>query len=332
MLPEFKNIFDLLKAFPNEQSCIDHLETLRWSGDVVSPFKFTSKVYKCAGNKYKCTTTGKYFNVKTNTIFDNTKIPLQKWFMAWFIFSSHKKGISSHQLGRDITVTQKSAWFMLHRLRYAVEHNNYKEALCDTVEIDETHMGGQAKNKHENKKSKDPVTGGTLHEQTPVLGMLERGEKVIVTRPHKVIKDKTVKEVVITKLSKVIAVAVPDKTKETLLPLIVNTVMHDSNIMTDEFMAYRSLSVSYNHATVCHSAKEYVNGMAHTNGIESFWSHLKRGVDGIYHWVSVPHLQSYVSEFAFRFNTRKDTTQDRFNYVLSGIDKTRLTYNKLIGK
>lgn len=122
MLPEFKSIFDLLKTFPTEQTCIDHLEKLRWEGNVVSPFDEDSKVYKCAGNKYKCKNTGKYFNVRTNTIFDNTKIPLQKWFLALYVFSSPKKGISSHQLAKDISVTQKSAWFLLHRLRYAFDH------------------------------------------------------------------------------------------------------------------------------------------------------------------------------------------------------------------
>ena len=143
MLPEFKSIFDLLKAFPTEQDCINHLETIRWNGVVVSPFDETSKVYKCANNKYKCKNTGKYFNVRTNTIFDNTKIELQKWFLALYVFSSHKKGISSHQLARDISVTQKSAWFLLHRLRYAFEHPNFQAVLGgnDAVEIDETFIG-----------------------------------------------------------------------------------------------------------------------------------------------------------------------------------------------
>lgn len=126
MPAEFKSIIDLLKAFPTEQDCITHLEKLQWNGTPVSPFDAASKVYKCAGNKYKCKNTGKYFNVRTGTIFDNTKIPLRKWFLALYVFSFHKKGISSHQLGRDISVTQKSAWFMLRRLRYAFDYPNIK--------------------------------------------------------------------------------------------------------------------------------------------------------------------------------------------------------------
>src|SRR5687768_5437573 len=137
MLPQFKSILDLLNTFPTEQHCIDHLERLRWNGIVVSPFDPESKVYKCAGNRYKCKNTGKYFNVKVGTIFEDTKIPLQKWFMALYIFSSHKKGISSHQLAKDIDVMQKTAWFLLHRLRYAFEHPNFQSTLSNTVEIDE---------------------------------------------------------------------------------------------------------------------------------------------------------------------------------------------------
>lgn len=115
---DFNSIIDLLNAFPNEQICIDHLEQLRWNGNVVSPFDSTSKVYKCRDNKYRCKNTGKYFNVKTNTLFDNTKIELRKWFLAIYIVTSHKKGISSMQLAKDIDVTQKTAWFMLQRIRY----------------------------------------------------------------------------------------------------------------------------------------------------------------------------------------------------------------------
>jgi hypothetical protein len=124
-MKSFATIADLLKAFPTQQSCIDHLEQLRWNGNIVSPFDPSSTVYKCKGNNYKCRNSGKYFNVKTGTIFEDTKIPLQKWFMALDVFSSHKKGFSSHQLAKDIGVTQKTAWFLLHRLRYAFDHPNF---------------------------------------------------------------------------------------------------------------------------------------------------------------------------------------------------------------
>ena len=304
MIPQFKSIFDLLKAFPDEQSCINHLERLRWDGNVVSPFSENSKVYKCANNKYKCKNTGKYFNVRTNTIFDSSKIPLQKWFLALYVFSSHKKGISSHQLAKDISVTQKSAWFLLHRLRYAFDHPNFKAELSNTVEIDETFMGGEAKNKHSNKKNKNEQ-GNTLHEKQPVLGMKERNGNVV-------------------------AVVVENRHKETILPIIKEAVKADSTIMTDEYSAYKDLKKEYTHLTVNHSAKEYVNAMAHTNDIENFWSHLKRGIDGIYHWCSKEHLQTYINEFTLRFNTRTFGTQERFELVLSSVGGKRLTYKALI--
>jgi transposase-like protein len=148
---EYKSILDLLKAFPNEQACIDYLEALRWNGDVISPFDSTSNVYKCKDNKYFCNNTGKYFNVKTKTIFENTKIELQKWFLAIYIVTSHKKGISSLQLSKDIDVTQKTAWFMLQRIRncFGISDN---DQLDNEVEIDETFVGGKNKNRHTDKK------------------------------------------------------------------------------------------------------------------------------------------------------------------------------------
>ncbi|MBN3034740.1 MAG: IS1595 family transposase, partial [Bacteroidales bacterium] len=146
-MSKFATIYDLIKKFPDEQTCINHLEALRWGGKVISPFDPDSQVYKCKGNRYRCRNTQKYFNVKTGTIFEDTKIPLQKWFMALYIFSSHKKGISSHQLAKDIGVTQKTAWFLLHRLRYAFNHPSFKNILENHVEADETYIGGDEKNK-----------------------------------------------------------------------------------------------------------------------------------------------------------------------------------------
>lgn len=307
MLQEFKSILDLIKAFPTEEACILHLETLRWDGNVVSPFDETSKVYKCKGFKYKCKNTGKYFNVRTNTIFDNTKIPLQKWFLALYIFSSHKKGISSHQLAKDITVTQKSAWFMLHRLRYAFEHPIFQAELGNdsgNVEIDETFIGGKNKNRHADKKVPNSQ-GRSVKDKTPVLGMIERGGNVIAT-------------------------VVPDTSAKSIVPIINETIKAGANVYTDEWHAYNNLGQNFNHGRVNHGAKQYVNYMASTNSIECFWSHLKRGIDGIYHWASKKHLQSYVDEYALRFNTRTMTTNIRFNLVLTSANDRRLTYKALI--
>lgn len=302
----FKSILDLVKAFPDEQTCINHLEQLRWAGNVVSPYDSTSKVYKCKGNKYRCKNTGQYFNVRTNTIFEGTKLPLQKWFMGLYVFSSHKKGISSHQLAKDLDITQKSAWFVLHRLRYAFDHPAFRQAMKGIIEIDESFVGGESANKHANKKVKNDK-GNTVNDKSPVLGMLERGGYVQ-------------------------AFAIPAAKNRHILPPIFNNVERASVLMTDEFSGYKRLDRFFKRHSVNHSAKQYVNGMAHTNGIENFWSHMQRGITGIYHWVSTTHLQSYVDEFTLRYNTRTYETSARFDLILANVAGKRLTYDTLINK
>lgn len=298
---DFKSILELVKAFPDEQTCIDHLEELRWNGNVVSPFDSASTVYKCKGNKYKCKNTGKYFNVKTSTLFDNTKIKLQTWFMAIYLVTGHKKGISSLQLGRDLNVTQKTAWFMLQRIRncFGIENNS---DLNEEVEIDETYVGGKEKNKHADKKTLN-AQGRSLKTKSPVLGMVQRGGKLVAKQ-------------------------VENTQAQTIIPEIINKVK-DAIVYTDEYLSYRSLERIFTHSFVKHNQGEYVNGRIHTNTIEGFWSLLKRGIFGIYHFTSKKHLQKYVDEFVFRYNTRGNTECSRFNILLANTEN-RLTYKELI--
>lgn len=295
---DFNSILELIQAFPDQQSCIDHLEALRWNGNVVSPFDTDSKVYNCKGNKYKCKNTGKYFNVKTDTIFDNTKIELQKWFLAIWLVTSHKKGISSLQLGRDLNITQKSAWFMLSRIRQCFGIDNDTK-LDNEVEADETFVGGKNKNRHANKK-----TYGSSDDKAPVFGMVEREGKVIAKH-------------------------VPNTTMETLSAEILSTIKDTAKIYTDEYTSYARLKRVYDHQTVKHHRRQYVKGRVHTNTIEGFWSLLKRGIFGIYHFTSKKHLQLYVDEFVFRYNTRKQPEAMRFNLFLKNTEN-RITYKELI--
>ncbi len=299
---EVKSVLDLINAFPDEQTCINHLEQLRWNGNVISPFDATSKVYNCKGNRYKCKNTGKYFNVKTNTIFDNTKMPLQKWFLAIWIVTSHKKGISSLQLSRDLNITQKSAWFMLQRIRNCFgDYSNTK--LENEVEADETYIGGKNKNRHANKKVKGSQ-GRSSKDKTPVVGMVQRNGLLSAKK-------------------------VTDVKSETLTREIVKKVKESAKLYTDEWLGYKGVSRIYDHSIVKHNQGEYVNGRIHTNTIEGFWSLLKRGIFGIYHFTSKKHLQKYVDEFVFRYNTRVFADSLRLDIFLHQIEN-RITYKELI--
>ena len=215
---EFNSILQLLQAFPDEQTCIEHLEELRWDGDVISPFDTTSKVYKCKGNKFKCKNTNKYFNVRTGTLFDNTKIPLQKWFLAIWLITSHKKGISSMQLARDLDVTQKTSWFMLQRIRrcFGLENDN---DLDGDVEVDETYVGGKNKNRHASKKI-DGSQGRSAKDKAPVVGMVARGGKVNAKK-------------------------VTDVKQKTLTNEIIQVVKETARLFTDEWVGYNGVAKMY---------------------------------------------------------------------------------------
>lgn len=300
---EFKSIMDLLQRFPTEQSCIDHLEAIRWVDGIVSPFEPESKVYKCAGNRYKCKSTGKYFNVRTGTIFEDTKVGLQKWFMAIYLVNSHKKGISSHQLAKDIDITQKSAWFLLHRIRYAFGHENFKKTFDTVVQADETFVGGKNKNRHADKKVQGSQ-GRAAKDKTPVLGLIQGGYV-----------DLTV---------------VPDTKAETLRPILLQKIKKGAMLVSDEHDAYWWMRGHCYHVAVNHARGEHANGAFHTNSIEGFRSLFKRGIIGIYHQVSRKHLHRYCAEFAYRYNTRQIKDPQRFGLCLTSIDR-RLTYKELIG-
>ena len=299
----FDSLVGLMRFFSTEQKCIEYLEQLRWNDNVISPFDPTSKVYKCSKG-YWCKNTNKHFNVKTGTIFENSKIPLQKWFVAIWLITSHKKGISSVQLSKDIGVTQKTGWFMLQRIRKCFEKDNHT-VLRNEVEVDETYVGGKERNKSQQKTSGTKgLQGRSIRTKTPVIGMVERKGKIV---------------------SHIIS----DAKSSTLIPAILDVVDKNTIIYTDEWKGYNTVGDYYVHLSVKHKDNEFVNGKIHTNTIENFWGLLKRGLLGIYHNISKKHLQMYIDEFVFRYNTRNYEDSNRFELLLTNTNY-RLRYCELI--
>jgi transposase-like protein len=251
----------------------------------------------------------KQFTAKVGTIFADSPISLDKWFTAVWMITNCKNGVSSYEIARGLGVTQKTAWFMLHRVRHAMKTGTF-EKLGGQVEVDETFVGGLAKNMHKDRKERTiKGTGGSG--KAIVMGLLERHGS-----------DKT---------SKVRAKVVRNTSSETLQGEVRKNVQAGSEVFTDALISYRGLDPEYVHQFIDH-AETYVQGAVHTNGIENFWSLLKRGIKGTYVSVEPWHLHRYVDEQAFRFNERKVTDGERFTEVLASIAGKRITYKHLTGK
>lgn len=308
----FKSFAEMLKVLPNEAACRDYLELILWEGEPVCPHcasknkeHYKLKTKGQFKGLYKCKDCRERFTVTVGTIFEGSHIDLRKWFIAVYIFSSHKKGVSSHQLARDLGVTQKSAWFMLSRIRYAFQQKCLKTKLDGVIQADESFVGGKNKNRHADKKVQNAQVR-SVKDKTPVLEVVKAGGDLHLT----VVKD----------------------TKATILkPLIENMVSQGSIVVTDEWTGYQGLSDHCAHVVLNHKDEEYVRSAFHTNSIENFWSLLKRGIYGIYHQVSPKHLNRDCDEFAYRYNSRKAGSTERFDVSLKKIGG-RLTYKELIAK
>ncbi|MDH6305179.1 transposase-like protein [Parabacteroides sp. PF5-5] len=302
---EFNSLIELTDYLRDEMDCIMYLSKKRWGDNTVCPHCGCEKVYSFSdGIRYKCSHCRKQFTVKVGTIFEGSKVSLRKWFIAIYLITSHKKGISSYQLAKDIDVTQKTAWFMLHRIRYALSQADLDIELENDVEIDETYVGGKNKNRHWNKKVKHSQ-GRSTEDKTPVFGMIERNGKVI-------------------------AMVVPDVKGKTLKDIIRRMVKDTARIISDEYIGYSGLEKIFRqHVYVQHGAGQYVIGDIYTNTIEGFWSIAKRAIIGIYHCLSPKHLQRYFDEFTFRYNTRKMKEGERVNKMLS-LCYVRMTYQNLV--
>lgn len=301
------NLLEFQQKFSTEQACRDWLAEKRWGNkeNPICPHCNSKQIYTHSDGKlFSCSDCKKQFTVRIGTIFEDSRLPLFKWFIAIYLFTSLKKGISSIQLSKYINVTQKTAWFMLHRIREVMDNSDNNNLFNGTTEIDEAYLGGSEKNKHASQKGKT--------EKAVVIGMVNRESQSV--RATQVINAEA----------------------ENLLPKIYKNVADRSTIITDTLQAYKNLKKHYDHKTVKHSAGEYVKNDSrvafkiHTNTIEGFWGELKRGIKGIYHWASKKHLNKYLSEFCFRYNGRKANDFERFVAWFGRCEDKRLSYAGLI--
>jgi transposase-like protein len=302
-----KTLLEAVEYFADPDNALHYLAAKRWPDGVVCPhcdeanpmFLKTRRIWKCR----KCR---KQFSVKVGTTFEDSAIPLGKWLAAVWLISNCKNGVSSYEIARDIGVTQKTAWFMLHRIRLALQDARKGGKLSGEVEADETFIGGKARNMHA-KKRREKIHGRGPVDKTIVAGVLERGGKV--------------RTKVVTK-----------RRKKQLQGLIRDNVESGSALFTDELKSYDGLGSDYAHEVINH-AETYVRERVHTNGMENFWSLLKRGLHGTYISVEPFHLFRYLDEQAFRYNNRKDLDDEgRFALACSQIAGRRLTWKKLVGE
>ncbi len=306
------NISQLAKYFSDEDAARALLEDMRWGKDGAvcphcggaDPYKLTPKATsKRPGRKglYKCRACRKQFTVTVGTIFEDSHIPISKWLLALHLLASSKKGISAHQLHRNLGISYKGAWFMAMRLRHAAGNGPMRELMGGMVEIDETYVGGRLRR----GGGKRGRPGRDSH-KTPVVALVERGS------------------------GRVRAFPMPRVTANNLAKAIEANVKANATMMTDDFVAYKAVAEDSDrkHLSVNHSKDEYVRGEAHTNTVEGFFSLLKRGVNGVYHHVSRGHLSRYCDEFAFRYEHRKSSDGQRAKLLVAGAEGKRLTYKQ----
>jgi len=305
---EPKTLQEAVIYFSNPDNCLNYVVVRRWPNGVSCPTCGSTKVSFLANQrKWQCTSrhAKRQFSAKTGTIFEDSPITLDKWLMAMWLVVNCKNGVSSYEVHRALGVTQKTAWFMDHRIRLALRSGSFTK-LSGEIEVDETFIGGKARNMHIDKRQRR-ITGTGGKDKTPVIGILERGGKVRTA-------------------------VVPNRRKKALQSEVKKHVEAGSALYTDALLSYDGLASEYAHQVIDH-AVAYVDGAVHTNGLENFWSLLKRGISGTYVSVEPYHLFRYLDEQAFRYNNRKDMNDgDRFDLAVRQVVGKRLTWAEVTGK
>jgi transposase-like protein len=309
-MSEPKSLQEAIVYFSNPDNCIDYLAIRRWPDGVICPicdsksvkFNPARRVWQCATHHAK-----RQFSVKVGTIMEDSAIPLDKWLTAMWLLTNCKNGISSYEIARDLRITQKSAWFVLHRIRLAMQDEFFGSKLGTEggeVEVDETYIGGKARNMHKHRR--DRLTGRVQDDKTTVMGFIERGGRVRTE-------------------------IVPDRNKRTMQAMVQKHVHAEAALYTDAHGGYMGLDAEYQHQVIDHAIK-YVDGRIHTNTLENFWSLVKRQLHGTYISVEPYHLYRYLDEQMFRFNNRKELDdKGRFDLAVSQILGKRLTFAQLTG-
>jgi transposase-like protein len=303
-IAEFKSLVSLIREFSDDKKCVEYLKRWRWNGKPYCPHcQYDDKIYTYKdGKRYKCASCLKQFTVTVGTIFHSRKIPLLQWYIALYLNSTDKKGISSVQLATDLGISQKTAWYMLTKIRSMYKQNNDAQ-LEGVIMADETFVGGKNKNRHLDKKVKNGQ-GRTFKDKIPVLGLMQLDGQV-----------KTF--------------ALRSTASEFIKPIIFDTVKLGSVLVSDEWWAYRGLEGPYQHEMLDHTKRQYVtdNGFT-TNPMEGFWANVKRTYTGTYHKMSKKHIQRYMDEITFRYNTRHMESGERLNLIMGKVSM-KLTYKMI---
>jgi len=304
---EPKTLQEAIVYFSDPDNCLNYVVAKRWPNGVTCPtcgstevrFIPTRRLWECKAKHAK-----KQFSAKIGTVLEDSPIGLDKWLMTMWMVANCKNGVSSYEISRDCGVTQRTAWFMLHRVRDAMQER-FSGKLSGEVEVDETFIGGKARNMHVGKRMRR-ITGTGGKDKTAVIGIVERGGKVRTA-------------------------VVPNRKKSALQTEVRKHVEAGSALYSDALQSYNGLAGEYAHQVIDH-AVAYVDGAVHTNTLENFWSLLKRGISGTYVSVEPFHLFRYLDEQAFRYNNRKATDAERFSATVEGIIGRRLTYEQVTGK